>query len=104
MRRSFGSLIIFRPASSRILRLNYTRRAIRLLIIGTVIGLGLLIAARLILLPPIPEDERARLQRENDLLKTQNRNLEIEAERLQYRISHLEETSKRMTQLASGAD
>ena len=103
MRRSFGSLIIFRPASPRILRLRYTRRAVRLMIsLAMIVVFAMLLGSRM-MRPPVPDAERARLATENEKLKTQNKNLEIESERLQSRISDLEERSKRMTEMA-GAD
>ena len=104
MRRSFGSLIIFQPASPRIHRLHYTRRAIRLLIIAVVIAVSLVVGLRFTILQPVPESERARLQSENDALRLKNKNLEMEAKRLQSRISTLEETSNRLTDMAHGAD
>jgi hypothetical protein len=103
MRKSFGSLIIFRPASPRIFRLHYTRRVVRLLIALAVIAIAGMLGARRVIPPPVPDAERARIARENEALKTQNKNLEIEAERLKFRVSQLEEMSKRMTEIA-GAD
>jgi uncharacterized protein YlxW (UPF0749 family) len=103
MRRSFGSLIIFRPASSQILRLHYTRRAVRLMITVAVIAVFAMLFGRRMVRLPVPETERARLATENQKLKTENMNLEIEAQRLQSRILDLEEKSKRMSEIA-GAD
>ena len=103
MRRSFGSLIIFRPASSRILRLHYTRRTVRFAIGILVIAVVAMLSGKRMLPPPVADHERARLTQENEALKTQNKNLEIEARRLESRVSQLEEMSKRMTEMA-GAD
>ena len=103
MRRSFGSLIIFRPASSRILRLHYTRRAVRCAIGILVLALVAIFSARRIIPPAVADHERARLAKENETLKAQNKTLEIEAKRLESRVSQLEEMSKRMTEMA-GAD
>jgi len=103
MRRSFGSLIIFRPANPQVLRLNYTRRAVRLLITLTLVVVFAMLLGSRFVRPPVPDVERARLATENEKLKAQNKNMEIEAQRLQSRISDLEEKSKRMSEMA-GAD
>ena len=97
MKRSFGSLIILPPASARIHRLRYTRSIVRALTLLGVALVSAIFAVRHFSPAPVPEVERVRLERENQLLKAEKRDLELQAKKLEFRVNKLEEISKEVT-------
>jgi hypothetical protein len=97
MKRSFGSLIILPPASARIHRLRYTRTVVRVLTLLGVAVLSAFFGVRHFTPPPVPDVERVRLERENQALKIEKRDLELQAKQLEFRVNKLEEISKEVT-------
>ena|SRR5689334_10195470 len=102
MRKTFGSLIILAPTSPRIHRLRYTRKGIGWIVIVAVLGLCGVLTARYMMPVPVPDPERTRLERENQTLKAEKRELEMQTKRLEFRVLKLEEMSQQMSDSVRG--
>jgi len=99
MKRSFGSLIIMPPSSPRVHQFRVSTMAIVLILSAGLLTFLAVVSVPYLLPPPPPDVERIRLERENQSLRTHNRNLEVQAERLNYRVMQLEEMSQKITHL-----
>ena len=99
MRNCLGRLIIMPPSSPGIHQFRLTRRAFRLAVLSSVICLCAAAILGYMRPQPVPDAERARLEQENRTLKTQNKDLGFQSQKLQDRVSHLEEVSKHITDL-----
>jgi hypothetical protein len=102
MRKMFGSLIILAPASPRIHRLRYTRKGISGIVVIALLALCGVLTARYMMPIPVPDPERARLERENQALKAEKRELEMQTKRLEFRVLKLEEMSQQMSDSVRG--
>jgi len=100
MRRSFGRIIILPPSSSRIHRLRYTRTAVGFVVAVGLLALCAILVASYAIPPPVPDMERVRIEKENQILKAEKNDLEMQTKQLQNRVSRLEEMSKRITDAA----
>jgi Tfp pilus assembly protein PilO len=101
MNERFYSLIVFGPGSPRTLKLDLSRSTVTTL--GLVLLLAFLIAVVMGYTFPstISESHRAELEAENRALRNEAVNAEIGIQKLNAKLSELEEKSKRIHEMAS---
>jgi Tfp pilus assembly protein PilO len=101
MNERFYSLIVFGPGSPRTFKLDLTRSTVTTL--GLVLLLGFLIAVVMGYTFPstINESHRAQLEAENQALRNEAVNAEIGIQKLNAKLSELEEKSKRIHEMAA---
>jgi hypothetical protein len=99
MKGMSGSLIILEPTTPHV----YTFR-VSYPLVATVLLAGLISFVTIVIMgytfPPLATDpHQARLVEENQVLRTENKNLKLQADRLGYKVAKLEEISKRISHL-----
>jgi cell division protein FtsB len=100
METTFYSLIVIPPDSYRGRKIRISRLAI--LILAAALVLSFLVTVALMLLFPrvhSSDTDRSRLAAENQTLRVENRNAEIQIWKLNTQISRVEELSSRITAL-----
>jgi hypothetical protein len=98
MKGIFGSLIILEPSSPQVYSFRVTYAWIAIIALAGLISVGAVVAVGY-MFPPLIVDQQARLERENQVLRTENKNLKIQADRLGHRVAQLEEISERISTL-----
>ena len=100
MKPTFYSLIVIHPDSYQCRKIRISRPAVLILTGAFVLSFFVTVVVMLIFPRVRPtETDRSRLAAENQTLRVENRNAEIQMRKLDTQISHVEELSSRITAL-----
>jgi hypothetical protein len=100
MKTTFYNLIVIPPDSYRGRKIRISRQAVLILAGAFVLSFFVTVALMLIFSAVPPSDtDRSRLAAENQTLRVENRNADLQIRKLNTQISHVEELSNRITAL-----
>ena len=100
MKTRFCDLIVIAPESPSINKIRISSQAMLILFGAFVLSFSLAVAlAYCFPAEKLNELNRSRLQAENQALEIENKNLELRTHKLNFQLSTLEQTSKRITDL-----
>jgi hypothetical protein len=98
MSRGSGHLIIISERARHIWQIQFTPRAIAMLVIAFLISFGIVVLVGYMYPPLISDVEHARMLAENRALRIETRNLTVKMQKLTGDVSRLEDISGRIQQ------
>ena len=99
MHERFCSVIILGPGAPRALKLHLSRGAIAILLLAFVLAFFVTVVAGYTFPPVVNDSNRAQLEAENRALRVEASNAAFGIQRLNGKVSDLEEKSKRINDL-----